>query len=356
MLKITATDLPRILTCNGSRLLSQIHTVDAHNSIRDEGNAADWVIQQVFTNQHLLEELTDRKSPNGVYITSEMVEHLMPYIEWVYGKGNIEHDCSYQQGEAWAVAGRADHVFYDGHTLFISDFKYGWKIVDVIENWTLISHACGWIQQTGVTPVRVEFRIYQPRPYHPDGSIRSYELSGHDVLSRYGEIINNLNNLTDRLNTSAHCYRCPSMAICPAAQQAGMNAIDVSYRAFDSEPTNDQVELLIQETQKAIDVLKQNLNAYEDLALSRLRSGQIFKNYQIQNDLGRETWADDITPEIIEMMTGFDISKRTLITPNQAVKAGLDKDFVRSLTIRPNKGVKLVRVSANEQAAKLFNK
>lgn len=355
MFKVTATELPRLLTCNGSRLLSNLPTVNVEDTVKDEGNAADWIIQQVFTGQFLLEELVNRQAPNGVYVTEEMADNLKEYLDWVVGKGEIEQDCSYS-GSTWQVAGRADHVYYDGNTLYVSDFKYGWKIVDVVENWTLISHAVGWMLQTGTLPSQVEFRIYQPRPYHPEGAVRSYRMDGNVLKERYCQALNILDNLTDQLQTSKHCYRCPSMAICPAAQQAGMNAIDVAYKAFDSEPTNDQVEFLMQETQKAMETLKQNLNAYEELTLNRLRSGQRFKNYQIQQDLGRVTWRDDITPELIEAMTGVDVSKRTLPTPKQAMKAGIPEEFVKSLTTRPNKGVKLVRANANEQAAKLFNK
>ena len=355
MFKVTATELPRLLTCNGSRLLSNLPAVNVEDTVKDEGNAADWLIQQVFTGQHLLEELVDRKAPNGVYITEEMADNLQEYLDWIVGKGEIERDCSYQ-GQTWEVRGRADHVYYDGYTLYVSDFKYGWKIVDVVENWTLISHAIGWMLQNSVVPKQIEFRIYQPRPYHPEGTVRSYYINADHLQERYQQISHTLDNLNDQLQTSKHCYRCPSMAICPAAQQAGMNAIDVAYKAFDSEPTNDQVEFLLEETKKAMETLKQNLNAYEDLAFNRLKSGQVFKNYQIQQDLGRETWCDNVTPEVLEMMTGVDVSKRTLVTPNQAIKAGLDKDFVKSLTTRPNKGVKLVRANANEQASKLFNK
>lgn len=358
MLTVTATNLPRLLTCNGSRLLSSHPTAESDNTVRDEGNAADWVIQQVFTGQFLLEELVDRKAPNGVYITAEMAENLTEYLAWVAGKGRIEQDCSYQSPEAWEVRGRADHVWYDDRNgrLYVSDFKYGWKIVDVEENWTLISHAVGWMLQNNIQPVDVAFRIYQPRPYHPEGTVRVWGMTGGELVGRYHHINGVLTNPSDQLQTSRHCYKCPAMATCPAAQIAGMNALDVAYRAFDSEPTNEQIEFLIEETRKAADILKQNLSAYEEIALHRLKNGQHFKNYSVQTDYGRETWRDDITPDILQMMTGMDVARRVLPTPKQAVTAGMPEDFVKSLTMRPSKGVKLVRMNASEQAAKLLNK
>lgn len=357
MFKVTATQLPRILTCNGSRLLSHVPSPDIDDAVKDEGNAADWLTQQVVSGQHLLEELVDRKAPNGVYITTDMADNLREYLEWVVGKGEIEQGCSYQ-GNGWEVAGRADHVWYNSEsgTLYVSDFKYGWKIVDVEDNWTLISHAVAWSIRNGMYPQSVEFRIYQPRPYHPDGTMRSYVRDAAYLQTCHQQIVSTLDNLNDTLVTSKHCYKCPSMAICPAAQVAGMNAIDVSHKAYESQPTNDQVEFLIEETRKAMDVLKQNLNAYEELATHRIKTGQHFKNYALQTDYGRETWREDVTPEFVELMTGLDVAKRTLPTPNQVIKAGANADFVKSLTTKPSKGVKLVKCSANEKAAKLFNR
>lgn len=356
MLKVTATDLPRLLTCNGSRMLEGNPSFNSDDTVREEGNAADWLIQVVVAGQHTPDELVDRKAPNGVYITAEMVENLTEYLSWVCGKGHIEVNCSHA-GRTWEVRGRADHVWYDERTgvLYVSDFKYGWKIVDVEENWTLISHACGWMLQTGITPRHVQFRIYQPRPYHPDGAIRAYGFDAVTLLSRYKQMCDILDAPNDLLNTSKHCYRCPAMATCRAAQIAGMNAIDVSTRAFKSNPTNEQIEFLIVETEKAMSVLKQNLSAYEDLALHRLKNGEVFQNYVIQNDLGRETWSNDVSWELVELVSGVDVTKREMITPKQAIKAGVPVELVKRLTTRPNKGVKLVRRSADEHAKKFLN-
>ena len=355
MLEVTATNLPRLLTCNGSRLLERVPSADIEDTVKDEGNAADWFIQQVFTGQHLSEEFVGRKAPNGVYITEEMHEHLQEYLDWVLHKGQIEKDCSYQSEGIWRVKGRADHIWYDDHTgrLTVSDFKYGWKIVDVEENWTLISHAVGWMLQHGVQPTEVEFRIFQPRPYHPEGTMRSYRMDGYTLGARYNHINTILSNPTDQLQTSKHCYRCPSMAICPAAQMTGMAVLDVAYKAFNSEPSNEHLEMLIEETKKAQEILKQNLQAYEDLAIHRLKQGQHMKNYTVQTGYGRETWQEGITPELIEMLTGVDISKKVLPTPKQSK---LPSEILSSLTTRPSKGATLVRMNASKVAEELFNK
>lgn len=356
MINITATELPRVLTCNGSRLLTvKTPSANAENPVKDEGNAADWLIKEVSLGNRTAEEYVDRKAENGVYITSEMVDHLGDYFEWVKTGGEIERDCSYH-GDTWRVNGRADHVKYDPNTLYISDFKYGWKPVEVFENWTLISHAVGWVMENGVAPENIEFRIYQPRPYHPDGKIRKWNITYDQFYTYWSKLIGILNNLNDTLTTSKHCYKCVKAPTCPAHQLATMNAIDVSTKAFDNEPNNEELEFLINETSNAIDILTTAKNAYEDLALGRLKRGSHFKNYSIQTDYGRETWNEGLTPEIVEMFTGVNVSKKALKTPKQVIALGVPEEMIKTLIYTPNKGIKLVKRSSSDYAAKLLNR
>ena len=71
MLITDATNLPRIMQCNGSILL-QADPVFAERdaTTREEGNAAHWLASVVFNGQHTAIEMVDRKAPNGVYITA----------------------------------------------------------------------------------------------------------------------------------------------------------------------------------------------------------------------------------------------------------------------------------------------
>lgn len=359
MLQVTATNLPRLLACNGSRLLPNVDLPEKDNTVKDEGNAADWVIKQVFSGQHLLEELIDRKAPNGVYITPDMAEHLETYLGWIEGKGLIEENTNYN-GTAWSVAGRTDHVWFDERSdgvkiLNISDFKYGWKIVEPDQNWTLISHAIGYTLRTGIQPTHYEFKIFQPRPYHPRGSVRVWRVGALEFEALKNSVFGTLDNLNDEIKTGEHCYKCPSRTNCPAAMAANMNSIDVAYNSYSQDPTEDELEFLITQSKRAMEVLKQSLSAYEDTALSRLQKGTIFKNYVAENNVGNEVWQDNITPEFVDMIVGKTVSKKVLPTPKQVVKMGVPEEVVKTMTERKNKGFKLVRSTASEQAKKLFN-
>lgn len=353
MLSVSATDLPRLMACNGSHSMGSPEAdKNVDTTVRDEGDAAHWFVQEIRSGRFVAEELIDRKAPNGVYITAEMYEYLESYINAVMQGGQVEIETN------WAVNGRADHTLYceKTKTLHVNDLKYGWSIVEPNMNWTLISHAIGWIELYKKPVETIILTIYQPRPYHPMGRIRNISYDIGKLIDFKSQIINTLTNPTDTLKTSEHCSNCPALAHCPAARKAQMNAIDATEKAFNDHLSDDELSLQIDQIGRAVSVLQKQKKAYEDLILDRIRKGHVIRNFTAKADLANRTWKDHVTPEIIKSMTGIDITIPKLKTPAQAEKAGVSKQVVTSLTERHQKGFKLVRVDANSNAQKLFNR
>lgn len=359
MMHVTATDLPRLLACNGSRLMAggpQTPAINADDKPRKEGDAADWLIYQVHAGFFKLEELIDRRAPNGIYITAEMAEHVEPFLALAQG-GTVQHDTSFFIGVA-QIAGRADLVKYDPHLqkIIIGEFKYGWRIADV-HNWTLLAHAIGFAKQINRPVQTLELVLHQPRPYHPGGPVRTWSvtLPNWNIAHLEHELYEKLVNLSDALQTGSHCYKCPALAFCPAARNAQMNAIEASEQAYIDNPPNQALGYQLDNIRRAIEILKQSEQAYSEMIMHRLRSGQIIENYALQNDLGNRSWKQHITPETVLALTGQDLTKKELITPAQAIKKGVNETTIESLTERKNKGIKLVRMDANTRAQKIFN-
>lgn len=361
MLSVTATELQRLMNCNGSRSIEGFKSsIERDTTVRDEGVAADWLVGQVHSGAFTVEELIDRKAANGVYITAEMVEYLEDYLDWTLDcRGQIEVDTSHG-AHAWRINGRADHVYYDPvlKSLYISDLKYGWSIVEPKDNWTLISHALGFIANNPTAVVEhIKFFIHQPRAYHAEGRVRHHEITRAELNAYWDQIATTLSNLSDTLNTGSHCRNCPKLVNCPAARNAMLNTIDASERAFTDKLDNAELSFQLDDVNRAINVLKQQQKAYQELALHRLKQGEIVNNYAPRVDQTNRQWQKHVTPEMLLAMTGKELSKPAqLITPAQAEKAGVPKEVVASLTERHTKGVKLVRVDANSNAKKLFEK
>lgn len=357
MITLTATDLPRFMACNGYRLMPHHKPFNVDDTARDEGNAAHWLIEQVHRGISTLEQLEGEKAFNGVFITEEMIEYVKPYLEAVTGKGEVECDTSYSDGQRYSIRGRADHVSQSGDTLYVSDFKYGWGLVEPERNWTLISHAFGYAftKLNGVFPAQVVMRIYQPRPHHPEGKIREWRVTGTELQALYEEFIRVMHNPSEELHTSEHCRKCPALLTCPAAQKSGMNAIDTSEAAFVADIDDGSLGRLLDQIDRAIKVLEQNKKAYTEHALHRLKAGAVIPNYVAERELTNRQWKDGVNVEFAKLVTGVDLGKSALITPAQALKKGVSEAAIESLCERREKGIKLVRLDADKAVKKMFN-
>jgi hypothetical protein len=359
MLTITATNLPRFMACDGSMLMTGFErpVLDGDNTVREEGNAAHWLIQQIHSGAFTADELIDRKAPNGIFITADMVDHVEEFLKTAK-HGTIEVETN-NFGENWQINGRADSIIYEENrrVLTVSDFKYGWHIIEPEKNWTLISHAIAYLLQRPFLVVdKIIFTIFQPRPHHYDGCVRYWLITRNELFQLADEMVAKLSNPSNTLNTGPHCRNCPAIAFCPAARAAQMNIVEASENAFVDTLDNDALSFQIDQLKRAGEMLENLEKAYKELAIYRLRQGQIVNNYSLENQLTNRVWRENVTPEFVEMVTGrSDLVKKELITPNQVEKKGLSPDVVEALTTRHSKGVKLVRIDANKKANKIFN-
>lgn len=358
MLQVTATDLPRLMNCNGSRLMGEPEAISqSDDTVRNEGKTADWIAQQVHSGKFEPEELIDRKSPAGLYVTHEMIEYLDDYFCLVRNGGHMEYEGEIP-GDNYKVKCRMDHVIVNGTTLYISDLKYGWRIVEPEMNWTLIAYAISWLRQNrNVEITDIILTIYQPRVHHHKGRVRSWNVSINLINMFMQQIDHTLNNPTDNLFTGEHCYKCPALATCVARRKAEMNAIDASEKVYSDTLDNGTLSFKIDHLERAMTVLKQQKEAYEELAIARLKKGEVIENYSAEHSYTNLQWLDHVTPALIQSMTGRDdlTKPADLITPTQAKKKGVDEGIITAFSERRNKGVKLVRVDADTKAKKMFN-
>ena len=356
MLTLTATELPRFMACNGSKLLGGIKPFNPSTEQTDEGNAAHWLAEQVFKGAKP-EDLIDQKAPNGLFITPEMVEYCREYFDFIKQGGHVEFDTSHS-GKNWEIRGRADYVFFFFFNHIVADLKYGWRIVEPQMNWTLISHAIACVTKYSLDPSRTQitFKIFQPRAFHPEGTVREWSVDYTQLMDYWKELDETLSNPSNKVCTSSHCYKCPSITQCPAAQISAMNAVDLSQRAFDSEIDNETLSWLLSNLKRAQEVLKQSYDAYQDLALHRLSSGQKLKGFAAKQALGITTWNDNVDIDFIKSMSNIDISVRKMMSPAQAKKAGVPEELLKLCTHRPDNGIKLVQVDENKLANKLFGR
>lgn len=361
MFRITATELPRFMICNGSRLLAgEIPPEERDQTPQAEGIAAHWVAAMVFNGQSSIDELIDRKAPNGVYITEEIADHVSDYCDVIRDQSvlrGVEIDTTHS-GSNWIVPGRVDYISLsaDGQIVRVVDFKFGWRIVEPERNWTLISHAVSFIRANNLNPSRVDFQIFQPRPQHRDGKLRTWSVSFNEFISLENDLTFSLSNPVDHLQTSNYCGECFGIANCPAARKAELNAIDMCDSTFSEVVENDQLAFMLRNIDRAEHILKARKNALEELATHRLKNGQVIENYSVEMGLGNTRWKEGIDASILFAITGKDLSAKKLVTPAEAKRRGVGEIVVNALTERPSTGLKLVRENTNKKATRMFNK
>lgn len=352
----TATELNRFMACNGSKLMGAQTPVSQNDEARQEGIAAHWLIEKVFTGANSAEELIDRKAPNQIFITGEIVENTSGYLNNIRTLGGMVEESYDLSGQEWIVNGRTDHSACSGPVLYINDFKYGWRIIEPENNWSMISHAIGLIKKYNLRPDRIVFTIYQPRPVHPVSRVREWRISFDELIAYYAQLTYALDNPQNTVRTSPECYKCPALIKCGAAIKAGMNVLEVADDVYDANLGNEDLSFMLDQMKRGIEILSENLKAYEEQAVYKIKDGEIIKNYNMVSELTNKIWKKGMTTVILKILTGVDLSKNDVVTPAQAKKLGVAEDVIESLTERIQKGFKLVRVDADKQAKKILGK
>lgn len=331
---------------------------DTDYTKRDEGNAADWLAQQWFNGADP-DKICGTKAPNGWVITPDMVDFVGQYIKAL--------ECGEMQcvttigNERWQVNARADHINWRIDErglgiLTVDDLKYGYRIVEPFENWTLIAHAIGECIKQQAVPDVIVLRIHQPRAYHPDGKLREWRLSYAELMRYFQRIDAVLSNLNDQLQTGPYCFGCHAEPTCPARRMASYSAIDVSELAYNDELPVDVLNYEMDLLERAKDIIAARLDALTELAIHRIRQGEPNQERVIEQRKGQTRFKSGFTAEFLTAATGIDCTKPGIITPAEFLRRGGSQGSYDALTERPLTGTKLIKRSADAHARKLLNK
>lgn len=364
---LQAHDLPRILACNGSRLMGQGSlSADDPSQDRLEGIAAHWVATQVLRDPSAFNQASkyvDQRTPGGIVITEEMAEFVDDFTRAITTRnyaGPVEHmpeqQTDHGYGNGITVRGRADCVTYDrlGEVLYIDLLKYGWRLAEPVNDWTMFDYAIGAMIRYGFTPQVIIMTVHQPRPHHPDGKARPWTITAERAAELKIWLADKLGTLTETLATGPQCHTCPSFSVCPAAFLATMNAIDVSGERFNSDLPDAELGVILHNANRAKKQIEDAIKAYEELALFRMKNGHAIEGVYSEMGFGRDAWNQGITGATLQALTGISLAKEKLLTPTQAIKAGADPEVIKAFYSRPPTGVKLVYGSIDAKAKRIL--
>lgn len=365
-LHIPATSLPRLMQCGYSRQMPTFRTESELSDDAQAGIAAHWLVSESLHGRISdLDEWIDRKSPNGVYITDEMVDHVRWFVEGVTKDRSTHRRFVETDMTAWnsdrsiTIGCRPDFLTDDqaeyNRRIRIDDYKYGWSIVEVDCNWQLLAYACAYIADKVVDPDTVfELRIWQPRPHHRHGPCRLWIIDAATLTALRSEMFNTLAAQSDQLRTGPYCKRCPAVTNCPAAVKGGYQMLEVIEHGIPDELTLEQMSMLMDQFSAGDYMLTALKEALGERIAHAIQSGQSVRNYRIEPTTGSLAWNDGVTADWLQLLTTETVAKPApLKTPTQLSRY-IPEAVMKTISYRKPGGHKLVRRDAQQLAQEMF--
>jgi len=179
------------------------------------------------------------------------------------------------------VYGTSDFTLLDvvNRTLYISDYKHGYGLVDVLNNKQLIGYAIATLDTLNCWAQvdKVVTTIIQPRKQHVDGCIRSHTYTTAELVewqSRFANSIKLAEDPTTKPVAGEHCLWC----IKAKCRARFLHVLEIAYKdAPDDELTNTEVGIIYSQ----LDVLKRFSDRITEQQLEITRkTGQVPEGYK----------------------------------------------------------------------------
>jgi hypothetical protein len=255
--RLGASKAERWMNCPGSIRLSR-DMPDSKSSFAQEGTAAHSLAARALLKGLDADVWLDTEI-EGVLVTDEMCDAVQVYLDHVRERrvelaalGGTTQDIMVEQrfdlsplNPPGEMFGTADCVLVGGNGIFIEcdDYKHGvGVVVDAEENEQLMYYCLGaLVELRGRITVKPEgFRvtIVQPRAFHPDGIIRSYEF-GYDELLAFKKRLFAAAIETGKpdapLAVGSWCRFCPALPVCPAQEAHAVELAQAEFSALPAE-------------------------------------------------------------------------------------------------------------------------
>lgn len=350
--------MSRVIACPGSWGLSKPYIeMEEDSPAAMEGTAAHWVAAEMFEGR-VIE--VDSEAPNGVLVTNEMLDGAELMMDCLpLGDGvQVEQpvDCSVLHPDCH---GTPDYWQFDRArlTLHVYDYKFGHRYVPAFENWQLISYAAGILAGLGITGVtddliKVHLHVVQPRNYHHSGQHRTWPVNAAMLRAYFNRIRTACEDASQpfaRCTPNPECDYCPGRRACEALQNSAMGAAELSAgnQAHDLTPAAAGAEL--RTIKRAIARLKARESGLEEQVFAIVSGGRKVRGWTLQGSTGRRKWTSPVS-EILLLGEALqiDVSKPGVVTPLQAIKAGIPSEVVMGFSETSGGALKLVEEDTSQ--------
>lgn len=348
------SSMGRLVKCAASWSLSALFPEQEDSEAAREGTAAHWVAQCLLTTGERVQAGT--LAPNGAMVDEEMIEAVDEYVaalETTAGTLEIERPVRIPRvhADCWGMPD-AYSLDWAHRRLFVGDFKYGHRYVEVFENYQLMAYAAGVLDEHQLDDQEwtIDFLIVQPRCYSAaEGPVRWWrgvpasDLRAHVNIMRMA--CENALLPSPVQHAGPHCRDCPGRIGCTASLRAGEEARDVVLTAAPLELPPEALGVELRYLRRARDTLEARIAGLEEQAATLMASGTRVPHFAMQPTYGRQRWAVPVN-EVLEL--GFAMGKNlakpdaAVITPKQAIKLGIDEAVISAYSETPRGPTKLI--------------
>lgn len=351
--KLPPSSAARRMACPGSRAMCERHGRNEESEASKEGTKAHEIAAHFLANYdppNLVGAIGySDEMREGAIFYCEVVSRFLPpeniHIEERVSISNIHPDM-WGTPDAWGVA--------DNSILHVFDYKFGHTPVDPYENWQLLAYAGGIVNELDHYISQIYLHIVQPRDYVSSSKHKVWRISS-DQLEYYEHRLAESEALASSpdasLQISAECKYCPARHACPTLRDAAFGATEIAYRdtpqGIDPRYIGNELKFL----HEARDLLDYRITALETEVQYLIQSGVNVDHYELTSSTGRMAWTAD-TEQVLELglLYGINLRKDGIVTPTQAIKAGLNEKIVLKYVERKS-SLKLSKVDVKKAQA-----
>jgi hypothetical protein len=326
-MNLTPSGAHRWMKCTGYPSLSKASNIPYERSDSEkEGVAAHEILEQIIKGTPLA--IT---ADVDMVMGANLLKAALPAgVKWI-----VEGPVVIMNTADVSIKGKVDIYGYEdtADIVHIYDYKYGFTPVEVIDNWQLIIYAIGVRDSLIRTNAGTLFslNIVQPRAYHEDGVIRNWTITMAELnayAQRVYDTANKAAGFNSSCTTGATCKYCPAAHCCEALRLAALHTADEAYTCYEELPDEAigrELSLLLD----AKTLLDARVQGLQDDMTHRLKQGKLLTGFTLTPGRSSKKWnASDAEIIALGSLMGVQVSSVKVITPTQAVSAGLDKDLV----------------------------
>jgi len=343
------------MTCAGSLFFKDLPDEESSDAAR-EGTAAGELLERILTGQDI-----GTHARNDYPFDEDMMFYTKPIAQQIIDNAQSEINCEkridWQTRSGIWIRGQFDISYIANGNLHIEDLKYGWGPVEVFENWQLLGYAIGEVMRRQMFFDKIVMRIHQPRPHHEDGPTRTWTLTYNELLGYKERIEKRTDEIAagdKTLVTSPKCKYCPAAVACPAMSKAFYRGVEIVHEFVQDNIDDKELSFQLDLVTRVSELIKIKSDSLKALAVDRLKKGAIIPNYVTEPSYGDRKWQKKVNPEMMQILSGFDLIEKNMMSPAKAEKLGVPKDLVNALVDRHFLGLKIVKRNPNSLGEKIF--